>query len=522
MLNEYLDGFNGVLAPTAAWNGIPKINSVSVVTLGGEHGALNRQASAIAARLDYLGTTAGGTKIGVLPSGTGGLGSFLNDWVSKRPLPSDYDTNANYVARVQALATGQHFTQNGALIWRIPDRLFVGDAINNDGTFPNVSKDWLTTHQNGLKVKRVVGTSATGVTTSGSPVVTFTAGGITPSIEAQFFGDYAIPDGTTVVSVDSTTQITLSANATATTTSNTFYSNNTTTTVGSGVSAASFGLTNSNPSSAIGALWASQSLNFTSVGTACIGLMAAAINNNATLATKAWGFYVEGQRTNSTVGQTVGTEISMSSTGSSEIVPNSFRQSTTHALQISGGCGLAGVLPSGTQVDLGAVMYVAASPRAFHTGIVFGNNSIAGTDGITVTTAAPVLSMAPGHALEWKNSAEDLVARILTTNTDSAAKTELRFTAAGVQMLGNAGQPLFLVNHIASAVNYISVTPAATGAAPNVSAVGTDADIDLRLIPKGAGVVRFGTLTANADAPISGYITIKDDGGTIRKLAVIT
>lgn len=37
----------------------------------------------------------------------------------------------------------------------------------------------------------------------------------------------------------------------------------------------------------------------------------------------------------------------------------------------------------------------------------------------------------------------------------------------------------------------------------------------------GTGGVSFGTLTANADAAITGYITIKDAGGTTRKLAVI-
>jgi hypothetical protein len=42
---------------------------------------------------------------------------------------------------------------------------------------------------------------------------------------------------------------------------------------------------------------------------------------------------------------------------------------------------------------------------------------------------------------------------------------------------------------------------------------------DLRL--RAAGNVAFGTLTASADAPVSGYITIKDAAGTLRKLAVI-
>jgi hypothetical protein len=48
------------------------------------------------------------------------------------------------------------------------------------------------------------------------------------------------------------------------------------------------------------------------------------------------------------------------------------------------------------------------------------------------------------------------------------------------------------------------------------------ANVDLQLLNKGAGKVRFGVHTGSADAPVSGYIEIKDAGGTVRKLAVIT
>jgi hypothetical protein len=79
----------------------------------------------------------------------------------------------------------------------------------------------------------------------------------------------------------------------------------------------------------------------------------------------------------------------------------------------------------------------------------------------------------------------------------------------------------FQIAHTASAVNYLQVTGAATGAAPAFVASGSDTNIDLALTPKGTGVLAFGTLTANADAPITGYITIKDSSGTTRKLAII-
>ena len=57
--------------------------------------------------------------------------------------------------------------------------------------------------------------------------------------------------------------------------------------------------------------------------------------------------------------------------------------------------------------------------------------------------------------------------------------------------------------------------------APTITAVGSSTNVDISLIPKGTGTVKFGAFTSNADAPITGYVTIKDSGGTTRKLAVI-
>jgi len=41
--------------------------------------------------------------------------------------------------------TGRFYSQNGATIHRLSDRLFTGLATVNDGAFPNVTKDWLST-----------------------------------------------------------------------------------------------------------------------------------------------------------------------------------------------------------------------------------------------------------------------------------------------------------------------------------------------------------------------------------------
>jgi len=70
--------------------------------------------------------------------------------------------------------------------------------------------------------------------------------------------------------------------------------------------------------------------------------------------------------------------------------------------------------------------------------------------------------------------------------------------------------------------NYLQVKGNASGTAPVLSAQGADTNVDITFTTKGTGVVQFGTHTATADTAISGYITIKDSGGTLRKLAVIT
>ena len=77
----------------------------------------------------------------------------------------------------------------------------------------------------------------------------------------------------------------------------------------------------------------------------------------------------------------------------------------------------------------------------------------------------------------------------------------------------------FNVSHTASTVNWLNATGSPTGNAVTLSAQGSDTNIDLTLTPKGTGVLKFGTYTAGVVAQ-AGYITIKDAGGTTRRLLV--
>lgn len=78
------------------------------------------------------------------------------------------------------------------------------------------------------------------------------------------------------------------------------------------------------------------------------------------------------------------------------------------------------------------------------------------------------------------------------------------------------------LTQVASAVNCIEITGAATGNPALISARGSDTDIGIRLKTKGAGLVQFGTHSAIGAETVTGYITVKDDGGTDRKMAVVS
>jgi hypothetical protein len=84
---------------------------------------------------------------------------------------------------------------------------------------------------------------------------------------------------------------------------------------------------------------------------------------------------------------------------------------------------------------------------------------------------------------------------------------------------GNGANIQLVINNTTSAVNFHQFTGSATGFGVVHSAAGSDTNIDLTLTPKGTGNVRFGTYTGTILTP-TGYVEIKDSGGTVRRLLV--
>jgi hypothetical protein len=113
-------------------------------------------------------------------------------------------------------------------------------------------------------------------------------------------------------------------------------------------------------------------------------------------------------------------------------------------------------------------------------------------------------------------------ARPVISAQGSDTNIGLTFTAkgTGIHAFNNGtGTQLVLQTGPTSSVNRIEITPSITNSAPIIASGGTDTNIDLALTPKGTGNVRFGTYTGTVLTP-TGYVEIKDSGGTIRRLLV--
>jgi hypothetical protein len=116
------------------------------------------------------------------------------------------------------------------------------------------------------------------------------------------------------------------------------------------------------------------------------------------------------------------------------------------------------------------------------------------------TTGSPSIS--------WQGSDTNIQAVYLSKGTGAHSF----FAASGARKL-------FQMTDATNAVNFGEIIASAAGAAPAFRVQGTDTDIDLSLTPKGTGRVRFGTYTASILTP-TGYIEVKDSGGTVRRLLV--
>jgi hypothetical protein len=149
------------------------------------------------------------------------------------------------------------------------------------------------------------------------------------------------------------------------------------------------------------------------------------------------------------------------------------------------------------------------------------------------STTATYFNTSNGLSAEVRDSGAALTSRLYlqggdATTSDQAilgidgtgSNLSIRYQAKGTgsHFFRASGGTQFEVFNTASSVNFLAATGAAAGAEPRLVATGSDADIDVRIQPKGTGLVRFGAKTGTGDVACDGYVSIKDDSGNTVKL----
>jgi hypothetical protein len=112
----------------------------------------------------------------------------------------------------------------------------------------------------------------------------------------------------------------------------------------------------------------------------------------------------------------------------------------------------------------------------------------------------------------------------LTSSITGDADTILARDAANTLALRNGvnAQTSRIYGSYTSASVYNRLALSSTTTIATVAAETDTGDMDLALTPAGAGNVRYGTHSAIGIELVTGYIEIKDAGGTVRKLAVVS
>ncbi len=237
----------------------------------------------------------------------------------------------------------------------------------------------------------------------------------------------------------------------------------------------------------------------------CIGLQGWAINDNTTQIQTAYGAYLEVRRS-AGAGRTHGFELDMVNYGNAvSLQPyDMFQQGLT-----AGGWFASGGEIAATRAS--AAIAIVNNGATFEKGIIFHSKSIDGTDGVTGSGVA--IEMAKGQALRWMFGSGSVGATFSSDVSNAAAQQAILFSDVGTLIRNSASKNMLQVQVSNSFVNGLTVTPAASGTGVSLAAQGDDTNIDIRIVPKGTGVidVRNATVTGSAGSQL-GYLTIKISG----------
>jgi hypothetical protein len=247
----------------------------------------------------------------------------------------------------------------------------------------------------------------------------------------------------------------------------------------------------------IGITGASRSNDQVSTSTASIGVAGIVINNKT--AGTAWGLYSDVQHES---GATVsyGLEVAGKNKGADATRTSYSKINGVFGAFFAGGgdnaYGGSSANPSNTAIVIGK------NSNTWNNGILFDSDSITGTDGSTGTGTA--IRMAKGHILRWDGPSSITGSEIFSSVATNGKNVKLDMTDDSFKFQGTSSATILQLNHAASAVNYVTVTSAATGGTPFIRSNGTDSNISLSISATGTGAV---VLRTNSNATTQLQVT---------------
>lgn len=248
--------------------------------------------------------------------------------------------------------------------------------------------------------------------------------------------------------------------------------------------------------------------------TSPIGVAGFAIGNSALRS--CWGLYSDVQFEAGPYAY--GIEIAVKNKGANETSTPYLQSAGTYGIWLPGGgddsYGGSPANPNNTAIAIGS------NSSTWNKGIVFFQDGLTGTDGVTGTAIA--IELAKGHRLLWR--APGNYSGFSIRSDVSAAASDVSMTASNnlLTVTGTSGKSIFTMAHVSSGVNNLAIVNAVTGAKPSLYAAGDDTDVDMLLAPKGSGsVVLSGLRNFANDAAAAAASPPVPIGGTYRNGSVL-
>lgn len=274
-----------------------------------------------------------------------------------------------------------------------------------------------------------------------------------------------------------------------------------------------------------GIVAASRTSDYPVVTGGTIAVTGWAFDDSTVNASGAWGGYFIGVRKPGGIGTVLAAEIGAWNQDADAPAINPYAMSPAkaiYAVHIANGIPAAAGAAAGSYKASSAISIINnhETDGQFQAGIVFKAEAIASISG-----KQTAIAFGKTHRMAWYYAGGNVGAEIRsdvdTVTGDS--RQSLVFTNFGLLVNNNVGQTQFRVDMAASTVNYVGVLATATGVSPRVYASGTDVDVDLSLVPKGAGYLNLGgpALTGTAGTQ-AGFILLKYNGTAFKIPAYLT